>query len=98
MTARDVYNASVLTANAAKLTSDFSTDVTEANSLAAAKTTFLTNTPDNQGGAAFTTFDTSTRNANRAWVASRIANEMARQASIAQAREVLRGTGDLSPA
>ena len=98
MTARDVYNASVLTANATKQASDNSTDVTEANSIAAAKATWLTNTPDNQAGSAFATFDTATRNANRAWVASRIANEMARQASIAQAREILRGTGDLSPA
>jgi len=98
MTARDVYNSSVLTANATKQSNDFSTDVTEANSIAAAKATFLTNTPDNQAGAAFTTFDTAVRNANRAWVAGKIANEMARQAAIAQARETLRGTGDLSPA
>ena len=96
MTARDTYTASVksalATAVAAKVSNAVVAQTTRDASGCNLGILVATNSTN------FAAFDTATRNANAAYYAAQILAEHNKQIAIQNAKDILRGTGDLAPA
>jgi hypothetical protein len=93
MTARDTYNASVVSANTAVVATGISNAVAEQETINAkgVNVGYTTQT------GTFANLDSATKTANALRLSNAFAREKAKQSSIAAARDTLRNAGDYGP-
>jgi hypothetical protein len=94
MSARDTFNAAVVTATKTKVATDLQTEMVRQATLDAANSVVGYTTQSGN----YSTLAAAVKNSVAANLAAGIAAEQARQAAIGAARDALRATGDLAPA
>ena len=93
MTARETYNASLITANKAVV----ATGIAHASSEQATRDASASVAGYTTQTGTFSSLDSATRNANAARFNNWLAREQTKQASIAAAKDTLRDAGDRAP-